>query len=262
MKIENSNFLITGSNRGIGQAVAFEAAKRGAILHLVNRTLSPEVKSKCLELGAKGVTEYQLDLSDRQNLERFLSEQAELPVDILFNNSGQLTGGLLENQALDDIYNLIQVNVAALIHMTRGFLPGMVKRKKGLIVNHSSVAAFLPIPCSTTYSASKAAVYAFSECLKGELTGTGVEVLVLITPGIETRMYNEIFDKYGSHMDTSALSSISADQYAVRICDAIVSGKDTLSPTGFTGWGVVLARRWPAAFRKLAVRRFNREAQK
>ena len=158
MNIKNSQFLITGSNRGIGLAVAKAAAKRGAHLHMQMRSENTELINEMNQLGAASVKVWIADLNGRQNVEAFIEKLKPENIDVLFNNAGLLTGGLFEEQPLDEIYNMFQVNVNALVHLTHGLLPGMLQRKRGKIINHSSVSSTMHFPCATTYAASKAAV--------------------------------------------------------------------------------------------------------
>lgn len=258
MEIKNSHILITGCNRGIGRAVAEVCAQDGAHLYLANRTMDDKMRDQLLNLGAPSVTALQADLGTREGVEKLLSDVKNIEIDILFNNAGQLTGGLLEEQTLNDIYSLLQVNVNALIHLTHGILPGMIQRKRGKIINHSSVSAVMHFPCATTYAASKAAVSAFTNSLRAELKGTGVSTLVLITPGVETAMYNDIFNKYGKHLDLNFLKSMPATKYAKVIREAILEDIEISKPPGVGAMGVILAQHLPRVFEKIAVRGFKR----
>ncbi len=258
MEIKDSHIMITGSNRGIGRAVAMSCAEDKAHLHLVNRTLDEELSAELTTAGAASVTNYILNLSSGSEIQKFIEANKALHLDILFNNAGQLTGGLLEEQNINDINSMLQVNVNALIHLTHGFLPGMLQRKRGKIINHSSVSAIMHFPCASTYAASKAAVYAFTQCLRAELNGTGVTTLTLITPGVETRMYADIANKYGKNMDLSFLKSMPVKQYALRIREAILEDLEQLQPSGVSGLGVKFAQFFPFAFEKLAVKSFKR----
>jgi uncharacterized protein len=258
MQLKSSSLLITGSNRGIGQAVALEAARRGARLLLANRTPNPQMVQDALKQGAPSAKEFTADLGSKAGIEAFLGEIKNEPVDILFNNAGQLTGGLLEDQPLEDIYSMIQVNVNALIHLTRHFVPKMIQQGRGKIINHGSVSSYMHFPCATTYSASKAAVAAFNECLKAELKGTTLTTLLLVTPGVETRMFREIEKKYSANLDTSFLASVPAETYARQVCDAIESDIEILNPTGSSRIGLSLARHTPGLFRRLAQSKFTR----
>jgi hypothetical protein len=257
MKILNSKILITGSNRGIGLALAKEMAQRKAHLHLQMRSEDPHISKELLTLGASSVKIWLIDLSKRQHIDQWLPDLQKENIDILINNAGQLTGGLIENQNIDEIYSMFQVNVNALVHLTHGLLPGMLKRKKGKIVNHSSVSAIMHFPCASTYAASKAAVLAFTDCLQIELQGTGVSTLCLITPGIQTRMFNEIEKKYGDNLEVPK-DSISPEDYAIQIADAIEDDLVTLNPSGATGIGLTVAKHLPWLFRRAASSRFHR----
>lgn len=257
MQLENAQFLITGANRGIGLAVAEMAARSGAHLHLVMRKEVVDLKEQMLKLGARSVTIYFADLSSREGVDQLLSELGTKPIDLLFNNAGLLTGGLLEEQTLDEIYAMLQVNISSLIHLTHQLLPGMIARKKGKIINNSSVSAIMHFPCATTYAASKAAVYAFSNCLQHELKGTGVDTLCLITPGIKTRMFEDIPKKYGKNFDLP-LDSISAEDYALEIKKAIEEDRALYWPSGKTSVGLFVSRFFPKVFKSVIEHYFKR----
>lgn len=258
MELQGQQVLITGANRGIGRAIAHMCAESHAHLHLLNRTWDADLKPELERAGAASVTEYQVDLAKPAELAAFLDKNGEMQIDILINNAGQLTGGLLEEQPLFEIDSMMQVNVNALIHLTRSFLPGMIARGRGKVVNNSSVAAFMHFPANSTYAASKAAVAAFSECLRVELVGTGVDVLLLVTPGVETRMFEEIQGKFGKNLDLRFLKNIPAKKYAAMVREAILEDLDVLKPQGFTGWGLFLAEKAPWAFQAIAARAFKR----
>lgn len=258
MEIQGQQIMITGANRGIGRAIAQMCAENHAHLHLLNRTWDADLKPELERAGAASVNEYQVDLAKPSELTAFLDKHGEMQIDVLINNAGQLTGGLLEEQPRFEIDNMFAVNVQALVHLTRSFLPGMVARKKGLIVNNSSVAAFMHFPANSTYSASKAAVAAFSECLRAELKGTGVGILLLLTPGVETRMFEEIKTKFGKNFDLSFMSKIPSKKYAAMVREAIIEDLEVLKPHGLTGWGLLLAEKMPWAFQAVAARAFKR----
>lgn len=257
MQLKGHQVLITGANRGIGKAFAEIAAREGANIHLVVRAEDPSLHLHLMTLGASSVKVWPADLSSRSGVESLLRSLEQQPIDILFNNAGQLTGGLLENQPLDEIYSMFQVNVNAVVHLTRGILPGMVRQGRGKIINNSSVSAFMHFPCASTYAASKAAIVAFTDCLEAELAGTGVSTLCLVTPGIKTRMFDEIDVKYGSHFDVPT-QFIRPEEYAEQIREAIFADATYLLPKGFTGVGLWISRYLPGLFRKGIQRRFRR----
>ena len=146
METKEARVLITGANRGIGKAVAKRLAEDGAHLYLAIRKNDPDLVAELLKAGALEVEVIEADLSSREGVTALADKIEKLNIDILFNNAGLLTGGLLEEQPLDDIYVMLQVNVNALIHLSKAVLPGMLGRKKGLIINHSSVSDVMHLP--------------------------------------------------------------------------------------------------------------------
>lgn len=257
MNIKGTNFFITGGNRGIGLGVSEMAAASGARVHIAARswdnTLEPRLKS----LGAESVQFWKADLSSREGTEKLARTMQDIEVDILFNNAGLLTGGLIEEQNLDEIYSMFQVNLNALVHLSRAVIPGMIKRRRGKIINNSSVSAFMHFPCASTYAASKAAVVAFTDCIESELEGTGVSTLCLITPGIKTRMFDEIEVKYSKNFEIPQ-DSISPEEYAQKIRTAIEADERYLLPSGATGVGLWLAKFVNPLFRSAVQKKFRR----
>ncbi len=254
MQLKDKLVLITGSNRGIGLGFAKEAHSRGARLLLAIRSPS-ELK---LDWADERVETIALDMSSKESIERFLSDSRLNEVDILINNAGQLTGGLLESQDLDQIYSMFQVNLVGLIHLTRAMMLKLINRPEGMIVNNASVSGVMHLPCTTTYTAAKTGVVAFSSSLRQDLKGTKIKVLTLITPGVKTRMFDEIAPKYSKHMDVSSITSITTEEYAKRVMNAIEKNKKVLSPGGLEGIGCFMARHFPLLFERIASSQFKR----
>ncbi len=247
MKIENQNILITGANRGIGLGFAKACAKRKTHLLLAIRKNDDNLIQELKSLGALSVEIIESDLSTRSGVESLIQKIQNHKIDILFNNAGLLTGGLLDEQKIDDIYQMLQVNVNALIQLTHTVVPKMVQQKHGKIINHSSVSAVMHFPSASTYAASKAAVWAFTDCLEQELKGTGVSTLCLFTPGIKTRMFDEIDKLYSKNIEVPK-DSISPDEYALRIISAIESDQTHLEPVGTTGIAFKTATHFKSLF--------------
>jgi short-subunit dehydrogenase len=237
MEITNRQILITGASRGIGRVFASMCAENKAYLHLVLRKNDPQLVEELREKGARDVKVYLADLGKREDLETLLQGLNETPIDILFNNAGVLIGGLTEEQSLQEIYEMMQINLNSLIHLTHSLLPGMLSRKRGKIINHSSAAAYVNIPSLSTYSASKAAVSAFTEALQLELKGTGVSTLLLVTPLVKTKMYDDLELVIKGHMKLP-VEPLSPIQYVGMIREAILQDLPVLKPTGLTGLGL------------------------
>lgn len=257
MKVNGKWVLITGANRGIGKACALQFARKGAKIALVLRKADSNLSQQLKNAGASEVATYPCDLSERSDIDSLVKALENQRVDILFNNAGLLTGGLFENQNLDEILKMFQVNINAVIHLTHALLPKMLQQKSGKIIIHGSVSSYMRFPCATTYAASKAAVVAFAECLQAELKGTGVSTLSLITPAIKTEMFDKIDELYGPHVDTPK-NSISPEEYAVKIVNAVENDSEYLNPVGAEAAALWLSKHIPSAFRYAVQKNFKR----
>jgi short-subunit dehydrogenase len=234
MDLQGKTALITGANRGIGRAIAEALAKEPLALLLAGAREPDRMEPIAAPPGgAREIRTVALDLSSRETIERSCAGIAELDeIDLLVNNAGKLTGGLLEDQELDDVYAMFQVNLVGMTQLTRAVLPGMLRRRRGKIVDNASISGYAYFPATSTYAASKAGVVAFSESLRRELKGTGVDVLQLVTPGVRTDMGDATLDVFGRHMDTSAWDLQPAEEWAAKVVDAIRSDDDVLGPGG------------------------------
>ena len=187
--------LVTGASRGIGYELAKLLARDGYDLVLVARNeqelnqLGEEMKR---EYGT-AVTVMAKDLSVATAPKEVFEEveRRGIRVDVLVNNAGFGTIGPFVRQALDGQLRMVQVNVTALVHLTGLFLPEMVARGTGRILNVASTAAFQPGPLMAVYYASKAFVLSFSEALWEEARGTGVKVSCLC-PGSTVSKFREV----------------------------------------------------------------------
>jgi len=179
--------LITGASSGIGEALAGCFAKDGYDLVLVARS-ADKLKALADKLasshGAKVRVE-PADLSTPGSAERLAAamKRKKVDIDILVNNAGVLEHGAFANISAKRHQDLISLNVSGLTAMLAQFLPLMVKRGHGRILNVASIAAFQPVPSLATYAATKAYVLSLTESLSEELKGTGVSITALC-PGI------------------------------------------------------------------------------
>ena len=257
MDLQGQTALVTGSSRGIGRAIAEKLAARPLDLLLCGVRGDAPDSPAAPPGGAREVRSIELDLSTRESIER---GAAGLPqVDLLVNNAGLMTGGLLEEQEVDDIYAMFQVNLVGLVHLTKLLLPAMVERGAGTIVNNASISGYAWFPAATTYAAAKTGVVAFSESLRRELDGTGVNVLHLVTPGVDTDMLDATREVYGRHMDAGSWSDTSPEEWAAKVVRAVERGDHVLGPGGRLALAK-LASRGPAALLDTVSRRmFSRD---
>jgi short-subunit dehydrogenase len=181
--------LITGASAGIG----IELARMLAVNHDLILTARREDQLRALAEELKrlhGATCHafsaDLALPDAPRTLAATVAAANLTVDVLVNNAGFGDLGAFATADLTKNLRMIQVNVTALTELTGLFLPGMVERNRGRILNVGSVAGFQPGPFMATYYATKAFVNSFSEALHSELRGTGVSVTVLCPGPVAT----------------------------------------------------------------------------
>ncbi|THF71052.1 SDR family oxidoreductase [Deinococcus sp. Arct2-2] len=244
--------LITGASGGIGEAIARQLAARGAHLILVARS-EGKMQALAQELSAKhgiqaAVIALDLTRPDAgEVLEREVAAR-NLTVDILVNNAG--FGGFSEfwTQDSGEISRMVAVNIAALTDLTRRFLPDMVARGRGRVLNVASTAAFLPGPLMAVYYASKAYVLSFSEGVNEELRGTGVSVTALCPGPVETGFQDTA--KLGESKLLSGvarLSILSAEEVAKQGVNAMLRGQAVLIAGGFNRSQTLLPRLLPRA---------------
>jgi uncharacterized protein len=233
--LTSATALVTGANRGIGRALVERlATERTRVVLAGVRDVS---KFETPPGATAEVRPVRIDLSSRAEIDACCDALgAELAqIDVLINNAGLVTGGLLEEQDMDQVYAMFQVNLVAVAHLTHRVLPGMLARRRGTIVNNSSISGYAHFPAATTYAASKAGVVALTESLRRELEGTGVRAMHLVTPGVQTDMLEKTEDIYSRHLDTSGWGKIIPEHWAGRVIEAIKQDKRVLNPGGKEG---------------------------
>ncbi len=184
MRLAGSLALVTGAASGIGRATALALAARDA--RLVICDLDDErLQAVRRELGEACVLARQVDVGDRAAMARFAEEVHSLApaLDVLVNNAGVgLSGGLLET-SLDDWDWVLRVNVLGVVHGCHYFVPPMVGRRRGHVVNTASILSYVAAPGILGYVTSKFAVLGLTLSLRGELRRYGVGVTA-VCPGI------------------------------------------------------------------------------
>lgn len=260
MDLTDSTALVTGANRGIGRAVV-EALAQRPLRRVLAAVRDPDAFAPVD--GTAAVTPVRLDLSSREAIEACVAAMPDFDaVDLLVNNAGQMTGGLLEEQDVEGFYAMFQVNLVAVAHLTHLALPHMLGRGRGKIVNNASISGYAYFPAATTYAASKAGVVALSESLRRELAGTGVDVLHLVTPGVETEMLEATEEVYGRHIDTSNWTRVTADEWAARIVRAIEADDHVLGPGGRTALAKLASRGPAVVLDAVSARMFSRRPRR
>ncbi|MGZ4112810.1 MAG: SDR family NAD(P)-dependent oxidoreductase [Tumebacillaceae bacterium] len=172
--------LVTGASNGIGYELAKLLAKDGYNLVLVARSES-KLQQLAQDLHAQhgvAVKVIAKDLGLATAPEEIFAElqAAQVHVDLLVNNAGYGMYGNFAESELSEQLGMIQLNITALTHLTHLFLPGMIAKRQGRIMNVASTAAFQPGPLMAVYYATKAFVLSFSEALANEVQAQGITV--------------------------------------------------------------------------------------
>ena len=186
--------LITGASSGIGLELARIHAAAGGHLVVVARredTLMELKSSLQSEFGVEvRVIGQDLARRDAANSIVQILESDRIEVDYLINNAGIGGYGFFHERTWEQEREMVQVNIASLVELTRLLLPGMVLRGRGRVLNVASVVGFFPGPLQAVYHATKAFVISFSEAIANELAGTGVTVTALC-PGATRTEFRE-----------------------------------------------------------------------
>jgi hypothetical protein len=230
----NYHTLITGASTGIGKAIAMDFARRGNNLVLVAR--SGELLEK---LAATLRTAHGIDVrvcsQDLGNAEgpthvfTFCREEG-LVIDRLVNCAGFSVAGDFFRQPQDELLQMAMVNMVAVAELTRLFLPGMIDRRRGAVINIASMAGFQGVPGMAFYSATKSFVVNLTEALHEELRGTGVR-LFAVCPGF---IDNENFYSRAGHNRKRILIPISSPDVVVRAVQrGLTGGAISVIPTLF-----------------------------
>lgn len=258
MDLTGTTALVTGANRGIGRALVEELAFQP--LRLVLAGVRDPAAFEPI-LGPTEVRPVRMDLSSQEAIDDCAGALGDelAAVDLLINNAGRMTGGLLEEQDMDAVYAMFQVNVVAVAHLTHLVLPSMLARGRGKIVNNASISGYAYFPGATTYAATKAGTVALSESLRRELRGTGLSVLTVITPGVDTDMLAATEAVYGRHMDTSGWDKVSPGAWAAKVMRAIEADDHELSPGGKTGLAKLVSRGPSRLMDAFTARAFSRQ---
>jgi uncharacterized protein len=261
--------LVTGASAGIGGAIAHQLARRGHNLVLVARR-----KEKLDELAGELAGEHGIrtetiacDLTEEAPRGRLAGRIAELglEVDILINNAGFATGGAFYEADPDKEIQQVRLLVEAVVALTSAFLPPMVERRRGAILNVASTAGMQPMPYSAGYSAAKAYALAFSEAIHQEVRQHGVTVTALAPGPVETEFWEAAGWQAGGKSFENAIpgpAMISAEDAAKAGVKGLEAGDRVVVP-GLPMRTAMLASRYlPHALKLPALERVMRPNKK
>lgn len=201
--LKNRVVLITGGSSGIGEATAYEAAKRGAIVVVCARHLDQLeiVAKRCLILSGRPAFAYQLDVGDPDKIDSVLAtiNHEVGSVDVLVNAAGfgDMQAAVAEN--LPTMDKMVRVNLLALMYLSRCVAKEMMAKGRGVIINVGSIAGKIPTPNSSVYSATKAGVINYDNVLRMELYDYGIQVITVNPGPVATHFFDQA-DPKGTYM--------------------------------------------------------------
>lgn len=194
----NGTVLITGASRGIGRACALAFAKEGFCVAANYCTHEKEALSLREEIRAAGAAceIFCADVADRAEVDSMVRgvSGAFGTVNVLVNNAGMAQQKLFTDITEEEWRRMFDVNMTGMFHCTQAVLPGMIQKKRGKIVNISSIWGISGASCEVHYSASKAAVIGFTKALAKEVGPSGIQVNC-VAPGVVDTDMNAALDQ-------------------------------------------------------------------
>ena len=251
--------LITGASSGIGLELARLFAKDRCHLVLVAR------ESERLRKAAAGLQQISgtaprviaFDLADPRSPAAIHAELKDTPVDYLINNAGFGLGGPFSTTDRTTELEMIQVNVTSLVDLTKLFLPGMLARKSGRIMNVASTAAFQPGPLMAIYYASKAFVLSFSEAVAEELAGSGVTVTAFCPGPVASDFQRRAGIENVKLVKNQSMGMMTAEEAARIGFNGMMKGKVIVIPGFLNKLGVQSLRVGPRAIIRKAAKKLQ-----
>ena len=191
MDVRGQRALVTGASYGIGAAIARSLSERGARVVVAARTRS-SLDALAAEIGGESLV---VDLADPGEVDELLERAVDIaggPIDVLVNNAGTADIRPFVQQTTAEVERQVQVNLNAVLALTRKALPSMLQREHGHLVFMSSLQAAAPTPAFATYGATKAAISHFAAILRLELARTSIGITVVAPGPVDTPLWDRV----------------------------------------------------------------------
>ena len=245
-----STALVTGASSGIGAEIARRLADRGHSLTLVARR-EERLRELAMELTeTRGVRAeaVALDLADPAARDRLEARLAELGLaaEVLVNNAGFGDNSEFHQADRERLVGMVELNCVALLDLQARFLPAMVERGRGAVINLASTAAFQPLPGTATYAATKAFVLSLGEATSAELRGTGV-TLTTVCPGPVKTEFVEVAGVGGAAERLPGIFWTPVEQVAREAVEGVERGKRVVVPGVLNRAGTFAGQHSPRA---------------
>jgi len=236
--------VITGATQGIGRALAEEFARFGHTLLLVARD-EAMLAETARELTAAHDVEVKFTARDLSTVEGCAGVEEALRrfglyADILVNNAAIMSAGFFQDQEHATLRQVVDLDVRAVVDLTRRFLPGMVARRRGGVLNVASMEGFMPVPYQATYAAAKAFVLSLSRALAYETMYTGVRISVLAPGTTATGLHTKAGAENSRYV--MLLPVMTSEELARIAYRKFMRGKKVIVAGWFNRLGVIAVR--------------------
>lgn len=223
MDLHGKNVVITGASSGIGRATALEMSRRGAHVVLAARRteMLEQVAAECRAHGVRAVV-VATDVTKPEQCSR-LAEIAGA-ADVLVNNAGFAILDSIADANLDDLHAMMETNYFGTVNCTKAFLPAMLARGSGTIVNVASIVGIMPVARMGGYGASKSAMIGFSEALRDEVMSRGVRVALVCPATTESEFFVKA-ERNKMPGASKLMPTLSAERVARAVCNSAEDGR-------------------------------------
>jgi dehydrogenase/reductase SDR family protein 7B len=248
---------ITGASSGIGEAITYHVANKGAFVIISSRRIEEldRVKSQCPDPDKISIV--QLDLADADSIEKKAKEAENIHghIDILINNGGISQREKAINTKLDVDRRLMEINYFGSIGLTKAVTPGMIKRQSGHQVVITSAVGIISTPLRSAYAASKHALHGFYDAFRAEHHDDNIKVTLALPGFIKTQISVNALTGDGKaqgKMDNAQANGMTAQECAKQIVNAVEKGKEEIYIGGLKEVaGIYLKRFVPGIFSKI-----------
>ena len=201
-RLEGKSAVITGGGRGIGKAIALAYAREGARCVVTSRRFE-DLEQTAAEAPDGLVTAVACDVSDDSSVKEMADRVHEMfgGVDIVVNNAGIHAAGRFMDIEPETYSLLYEVNVVGIVRISQAFLPGMLERGRGSVVNIASTAGLFESPGQAPYNASKHGAVGLTRCMALELAATGVTCNAICPGSVDTPMLDGFADLVGAESE-------------------------------------------------------------
>lgn len=222
MNLAGKNVVITGASSGIGRATALEMARRGAHVVLAARRIEllEQLAAECRALGVRAIA-VATDVTKPEQCANLAEKAGD--VDVLVNNAGFAIFDSTAEANVDEWRAMMDTNYFGTVNCTKAFLPAMLQRGNGTIVNVSSITGIMGFARMTGYCATKFAVIGFTEALRDEVLGRGVRV-ALVCPGTTDSEFFDKADRAKMPGASKLMIPVKADRVARAVCNSAEDG--------------------------------------